>query len=104
MNCDNCSHYCWYYDRCEKWDCEVDGREVHDCFEPIPTEQDQAKTPNKSPNCIGGGKRRRLAWKESSEQSQRIDTDKISRSAGDKQTLHVRWKSSPDANITNQLR
>ena len=22
----------------------------------------------------------------------------------DKQTLHVRWKSSPDANITNQLR
>ena len=57
MNCDKCSHYCWYYDRCEKWDCEVDGREVHDCFEPIPTEQDQAKTPNKSPNCIGGGKK-----------------------------------------------
>lgn len=34
MNCDNCSHYCWYYDRCEKWDCEVDGREVNSCFEP----------------------------------------------------------------------
>ena len=40
MNCDKCKYYIWYYDRCEKWDCEVDGREVHDCFEPIPTEQD----------------------------------------------------------------
>lgn len=33
MNCDNCMHYCWYYDYCEKWDCEVDAREIHNCFE-----------------------------------------------------------------------
>ena len=33
MNCDECKHYCWYYDHCEKWDCEVDAREVHNCFE-----------------------------------------------------------------------
>lgn len=33
MNCDNCEYYSWYYDRCEKWNCEVDAREVHNCFE-----------------------------------------------------------------------
>ena len=33
MNCDNCKHYCWYYNKCSKWDCEVDAREVHQCFE-----------------------------------------------------------------------
>lgn len=33
MNCDGCKHYEWYYDRCRKWDCEVDAREVHNCFE-----------------------------------------------------------------------
>ena len=33
MNCDNCKHYEWYYDKCRKWDCEVDAREVHNCFE-----------------------------------------------------------------------
>ena len=37
MNCDNCKHYCWYYDKCSKWDCEVDFREVHNCYEPIET-------------------------------------------------------------------
>ena len=26
--CDNCLHYCWYYDYCEKWQCEVDDRSV----------------------------------------------------------------------------
>ena len=31
MNCDECRHYCWYYDYCDKWDCEVDAREVHNC-------------------------------------------------------------------------
>jgi hypothetical protein len=30
--CDNCIHYHWYYDYCDKYDCEVDAREVHDCF------------------------------------------------------------------------
>lgn len=33
MNCDNCKHYNWYYDRCNKWECEVDARAVHNCFE-----------------------------------------------------------------------
>ncbi len=30
--CDNCTHYHWYYDYCDKWKCKVDAREVHDCF------------------------------------------------------------------------
>lgn len=34
MNCDNCKYYNWYYDHCRKWDCEVDAREIHNCFEP----------------------------------------------------------------------
>lgn len=33
MNCDECKHYSWYYDKCTKWDCKVDPREVHNCFE-----------------------------------------------------------------------
>ena len=33
MNCNDCKYYCWYYDHCYKWDCEVDAREVHNCFE-----------------------------------------------------------------------
>ena len=33
MNCDSCKHYCWYYDWCAKWKCEVDGRAVYDCYE-----------------------------------------------------------------------
>lgn len=31
--CDNCIHYHWYYDKCDKWDCEVDARECHSCRE-----------------------------------------------------------------------
>lgn len=31
--CDNCMHYCWHYDWCDKFEREVDGREVHDCCE-----------------------------------------------------------------------
>lgn len=26
--CDNCAYYSWYYDYCNKWDCEVDDRSV----------------------------------------------------------------------------
>ena len=37
MNCDNCKYYDWYYDHCRKWDCEVDAREVHNCFESYDT-------------------------------------------------------------------
>lgn len=33
MKCDDCEHYSWYYDYCDKWNCSVDAREVHDCFE-----------------------------------------------------------------------
>lgn len=33
MNCDNCKHFHWYYDWCDKWKCSVDGRSVHSCFE-----------------------------------------------------------------------
>ena len=36
-NCDNCKYYCWYYDKCLKWNCEVDAREIHNCFEPNDT-------------------------------------------------------------------
>ena len=31
-NCDNCVYFNWYYDWCKKFEIEVDGREVHDCF------------------------------------------------------------------------
>ena len=37
MNCDNCKYYEWYYDHCSKWNCEVDARETHNCFEPYDT-------------------------------------------------------------------
>lgn len=33
MNCDECKWYRWYYDHCDKWDCTIDGRSVHNCFE-----------------------------------------------------------------------
>ena len=32
-NYDNCKYYQWYYDWCDKWNCEVDGREVHSYYE-----------------------------------------------------------------------
>ena len=32
MRCDNCKHYHWYYDWCDKWECEVDVRSVYSCF------------------------------------------------------------------------
>ena len=37
MGCDKCKYYIWYWDKCTKWDCIVDAREVHNCFEPIST-------------------------------------------------------------------
>ena len=37
MCCDNCKYYVWYWDKCIKWDCIVNIREVHNCFEPIST-------------------------------------------------------------------
>ena len=33
MRCDKCKHYCWYYDWCDKWKCQVYARAVHSCFE-----------------------------------------------------------------------
>ena len=35
MRCDNCKHYNWCNDLCEKWECAVDEREVYNCFENI---------------------------------------------------------------------
>lgn len=40
MKCDNCECYEWYYDYCQKWDCEVDARACHGCFEPIEIRND----------------------------------------------------------------
>lgn len=37
INCDECKYYSWYYDKCTKWDCKVDSREVHNCYEPRET-------------------------------------------------------------------
>ena len=34
-NCDNCRHYSWYYDWCDQYQIEVDGKAVHDCFEEL---------------------------------------------------------------------
>ena len=31
--CDNCKWFEWYWDKCTKWDCEVDARECHSCFD-----------------------------------------------------------------------
>ena len=33
MDCDHCKYYSWYFDRCGKWDCKVDNREIHNCYE-----------------------------------------------------------------------
>lgn len=46
MNCDECKHYCWYYDYCDKWGCEVDAREVHNCC-------DKRETPIHNPMVYG---------------------------------------------------
>lgn len=32
-NCNRCKNYDWYNDKCRKWDCNVDFRAVHNCFE-----------------------------------------------------------------------
>ena len=32
-NCDNCVHYHWYQDWCDKWKCEVDARSIRNCYE-----------------------------------------------------------------------
>ena len=37
MSCDKCEYYNWYYDYCRKWDCEIDGRAVHNCYEKMNT-------------------------------------------------------------------
>lgn len=37
MDCDNCKHYDWYYNYCEKLRCEIDTKDVHNCFEPFET-------------------------------------------------------------------
>ena len=34
---DKCKYYNWYYDKCTKWNCVVDSREVHNCYEPRET-------------------------------------------------------------------
>ena len=30
---DDCKYYHWYYDWCDRWQCEVDAREVYNSFE-----------------------------------------------------------------------
>lgn len=37
MRCDDCRYYHWYYDWCDKWQCEVDARSIHNCFESYET-------------------------------------------------------------------
>ena len=37
--CDNCVNYQWYYDWCEKWKCEKDGRSVCDEWKGADDEQ-----------------------------------------------------------------
>ena len=31
--CDNCVNYRWYYDKCLKYNCEVDARSTCSCHE-----------------------------------------------------------------------
>lgn len=53
--CDNCIHYHWYYDKCDKWNCIVDGRSCCTGFttnEPTGDKKDSAsagQTTRKSP-------------------------------------------------------
>ena len=37
--CDTCKHYHWYYDKCAKYDCEVDARSVCAGYEPQESEE-----------------------------------------------------------------
>ena len=37
--CDNCMYYQWYYDKCDKWECNVDERSVCACFVPRTAEE-----------------------------------------------------------------
>ena len=30
--CDTCKYYSWYYDFCEKWECEMDARSKCDSY------------------------------------------------------------------------
>jgi len=50
MSCDKCKHYSWYYDKCRKFNCEVDFREVHNCYEPVviaqPTPEPEPEEPS----------------------------------------------------------
>lgn len=32
--CDNCKYYEWFWDKCNKWDCEVDDRSCCSEFSP----------------------------------------------------------------------
>ena len=38
-HCDNCKHFHWYHDYCDKWDCEVFWGSVYACFEPMEQEE-----------------------------------------------------------------
>ena len=31
--CDTCKYYEWYYDKCNKYDCEVDDRQICSMYE-----------------------------------------------------------------------
>lgn len=42
-SCDNCKYYHWYCDTCDKWNCEIDCRSVHDCFEPYDTDDTECE-------------------------------------------------------------
>lgn len=32
--CDTCRNYDWYYDTCEKYNCEIDGRGMCSSYDP----------------------------------------------------------------------
>lgn len=41
IECDTCRYYQWYYDKCEKYDCEVDGRSRCAAYEPRGEDNDR---------------------------------------------------------------
>lgn len=52
-NCDNCSHYNWYYDWCDKWKCNVDSRSHYNCFS-LSREFNRKNFLNKSERTLDG--------------------------------------------------
>ena len=56
--CDTCKHYHWYYDKCDKYDCEMDARSVCAEYEPYQkggTNRKNCEYRHENGNCLKVG-------------------------------------------------